>query len=225
MTEDPTKVVMTSRHKRVLIVFALALGFMIFALLRLNFTLADLSAYFLLVAVLIGIVATMRPGAIADNFVDGAKSLVYPALLVGLARAIQTILESGAILDTLINGLVQPLLYVPTLLVPGAMVVVQSIINLIIPSSSAMAVITMPIMSPLADLLDIQRQTAVLAFQFGDGVTNLILPTYSVLIGALGLAKVPFGAWFRFVWPLVVILTVTVIVLAIIAQTIAVGPF
>lgn len=225
ITDDPTTLVMTNRHKRVLVVFGLSLAFMIFAMLRLDFSLAHLTAYFLLVAIAMGVVATMRPGAIADNFVDGAKALVYPALLVGVARGIQVILESGAILDSLINGLVQPLSSIPTLLVPGAMVLVQSLINLIIPSSSAMAVITMPIMSPLSDLLDVQRQTAVLAFQFGDGITNLILPTYSVLVGALGLARVPFGAWFRFAWPLAIILTLTVIGLAILAQQIGVGPF
>jgi uncharacterized ion transporter superfamily protein YfcC len=105
------------------------------------------------------------------------------------------------------------------------MVFVQSIINLIIPSSSAMAVVTMPIMTPLADLLHIQRQTAVFAYQFGDGITNLLLPSYSVLIGALGLARVPFGKWFRFAWPLCAILTVVVFILATIAEMIKVGPF
>ena len=225
MTEDPGSVVMTALHKRVLAVFGVALVLMIFALLRLDFSLADLTAYFILVSVVLGFVAGMRPGMLADTFVDGAKSLVYAALLVGFARSIQVIMETGFILDTLIYGIVQPLSAVPLVLVPGAMVLVQTLINLVIPSSSAMAVITMPIMSPLSDLLGVQRQTAVLAFQFGDGITNLILPTYSVLIGALALAKVPFGAWFRFVWPLVLILTVTVIVLAIVAEQIGVGPF
>jgi uncharacterized ion transporter superfamily protein YfcC len=167
----------------------------------------------------------MRPGDIADTFVDGAKALLYPALLVGFARGIQTIMEAGQVLDAMINALVQPLSLLPTALVPATMVLVQSLINLIIPSSSAMAVVTMPIMTPLADLLQIQRQTAALAYQFGDGITNLILPSYSVLIGALGLAKVPFGKWFRFALPLVGILTVVVFLLITVAELIKVGPF
>jgi uncharacterized ion transporter superfamily protein YfcC len=134
-------------------------------------------------------------------------------------------MDKGLILDSLINFLVQPLSYLATLLVPGMMVFVQSLINLIIPSSSAMAVVTMPIMTPLADLLHIQRQTAVLAYQFGDGITNLILPSYSVLIGALGLANVPFTRWFRFAIPIVIILTILVLILVTIAEVVKVGPF
>jgi uncharacterized ion transporter superfamily protein YfcC len=88
-----------------------------------------------------------------------------------------------------------------------------------------MAVVTMPIMTPLADLLHIQRQTAVLAYQFGDGITNLILPSYSVLIGALGLANVPFTRWFRFAMPIVIILTILVLILVTVAEVIKVGPF
>ncbi|MDN4523358.1 YfcC family protein [Fictibacillus fluitans] len=225
MDEDPEKVVMTGLHKRVLILFGTSVVFMIYAMLRLNFGMPELTSYFMLVGVLIGIVSRMKAGEIADRFVDGAKSLLYPALLVGFARGVQTIMESGVILDSLINYVVQPLSYMPTLLVPGMMVFVQSMINLIIPSSSAMAVVSMPIMAPLADLLEIQRQTATLAYQFGDGITNLILPSYSVLIGALGLARVPFGKWFRFAVPLAAILTIAVIILATIAEWIKVGPF
>lgn len=225
MVEDPEKVVMTGLHKRVIVLFGGAIVFMIYAMLKLKFGIADLTAYFLLIGVLIGIVSRMKAGAIADGFVEGAKSLLYPALLVGFARGIQTIMESGLILDSLINYVIQPLSYLPTILVPGMMVLVQSLINIIIPSSSAMAVVSMPIMTPLADLLHIQRQTAALAYQFGDGITNLILPSYSVLIGALGLARVPFGKWFRFAAPLVIILTVVVLILATIAELIKVGPF
>jgi uncharacterized ion transporter superfamily protein YfcC len=225
LVEDPEKIPMTGLHKRVMVVFGASIVFMIYAMLQLKFNMADLTAFFIFVGVLIGIVSGMRPGVIADGFVDGAKSLLYPALLVGFARGIQTIMDTGLILDSLIHFLVLPLSYLNTLLVPGMMVFVQSLINLIIPSSSAMAVVTMPIMTPLSDLLHVQRQTAVLAYQFGDGITNLILPSYSVLIGALGLAKVPFGSWFRFAMPIVIGLTVLVLVLVTIAEIVNVGPF
>ncbi len=225
MTEDPEKVVMTGVQKQVLLLFGAAVVFMIYAMLQLKFSMNDLTAYFMLVGVLIGIFGRMKAGDIADGFIVGAQSLLYPAFLVGFARGIQTIMEKGLIMDSLINFLVQPLSFLPTLIVPGMMVFVQSLINLIIPSSSAMAVVTMPIMTPLADLLHIQRQTAVFAYQFGDGVTNLILPSYSVLIGALGLARVPFDKWFKFAVPLVLILTVVVFVLATVAEMIKVGPF
>lgn len=225
MVEDPEKVVMTSLHKRVLLLFGASVVFMIYAMLELKFGMAELTAYFMLVGVLVGILACMKAGDIADGFVEGAKSLLYPALLVGFARGIQTIMDTGLIMDSLINYLVHPLSYLPAVLVPGMMVFVQSLINLIIPSSSAMAVVTMPIMTPLADLLHVQRQTAVLAYQFGDGITNIVLPSYSVLIGALGLARVPFGKWFRFALPIALILTVAVLVLVTAAEMIKVGPF
>jgi uncharacterized ion transporter superfamily protein YfcC len=223
--EDPEKVVMTGLHKRVLLLFGSSVVFMIYAMLQLKFGMAELTAYFMLVGVLIGIVARMKAGDIADGFVEGAKSLLYPAMLVGFARGIQTIMDTGLIMDSLINFVVQPLSYLPQVLVPGMMVFVQSLINLIIPSSSAMAVVTMPIMTPLADLLHMQRQTAVFAYQFGDGITNIVLPSYSVLIGALGLARVPFGKWFRFAYPIALILTVVVLILATVAEIIKVGPF
>ena len=225
MVEDPEKMVMSALHIRVMLLFGVSIVFMIYAMLQLKFQMADLTAYFLAVGILTGILSLMKPGQIADGFVDGAKSLLYPALLVGFARGIQTIMDKGLILDSLINGLVWPLSYLATWLVPGMMVFVQSLINLIIPSSSAMAVVTMPIMTPLSDLLHVQRQTAVLAYQFGDGITNLILPSYSVLIGALGLASVPFARWFKFAWPICAILTVVVLVLVTLAEVIKVGPF
>lgn len=148
--EDPDAIKMTALHARVLAVFGLALVVMVSCMFTLNWQLADLTAFFLGVGVLVGIAAWMKPGDIADTFVDGARALLYPALLVGFARGIQTIMEAGRVLDTLINAMVLPLSYLPTVLVPGMMVLVQSVINLIIPSSSAMAVVTMPIMTPLA---------------------------------------------------------------------------
>ena len=156
MVEDPEKIVMTGVQKLVMTIFGVSIVFMIYAMLQLKFNMADLTAYFILVGVLIGAASRMKPSAIADGFVEGAKSLLYPAMLVGFARGIQTIMDKGLILDSLINFLVQPLSYLATIMVPGMMVFVQSLINLIIPSSSAMAVVTMPIMTPLADLLHIQ---------------------------------------------------------------------
>ncbi|MDR6989283.1 putative ion transporter superfamily protein YfcC [Paenarthrobacter nitroguajacolicus] len=225
MPEDPKNIVMTGRHKASLAIFGISIAFMIVAMLVWKWGLPQLTGYFVLIAILIGIASRLRAGAIADGFIDGSRQLLFAALLVGFARTVQLVLEQGQVIDTVINGLVQPLAAVPSLIVPGVMVGVQSLINLVIPSSSAMAVVTMPIMTPLADLLDIQRQTAVIAYQFGDGITNLILPSYSVLMAALGLARVPFGKWFRFIWPLTAILLVAVFVLAIAAELLRVGPF
>ncbi len=223
--DDPAKIVMTGRHKAVLAVFGACFAFMIFAIMKWAWWIDQLTAFFLVVGLLVGLVNRYGFGKIADEFVTGAKNMLFAALMVAFARGIREVLSSGLILDTVIYGLTVPLSYVPRLLVGPLMVFVQSLINLTIPSSSAMAVVTMPIMSPLADVLSIQRQTAVIAYQFGDGITNLLMPFYNVLIIALGLANVPFQRWFKWVLPLVGILLVVALIMTGIAEYVKVGPF
>jgi len=223
--DDPSKVVMTRKHKAVITVFVISFLFMVFAIIKWAWGIQQLAAFFLIVGPLVGIANRYSFGEVADQFIEGAKTVIAAALIVAFARGIREVLTSGMILDTIIYGLTIPLQRVSTLLVGPMMVVVQSLINVTIPSSSAMAVITMPIMAPLADLLHIQRQTAVIAYQFGDGVTNLIMPFYNVLIIALGLAKVPFQRWFKWVLPLVGILTIIGMIMTAIAEYVKVGPF
>jgi uncharacterized ion transporter superfamily protein YfcC len=123
-------------------------------------------------------------------------------LLVGFARSIEVVLDDGQVIDTVINAIASVL----TGLGPEAsalgMLVVQTICNFFIPSGSGQAFVTMPIMSPLATLTGVPQQTAVLAYQFGDGFTNMIVPTSALVMGALALGKIPYGAWVRFVGPL-----------------------
>lgn len=223
--DDPSKIVMTGKHKAVLATFGGCFLFMIFAIMRWAWWIDQLAAFFLVVGLLVGIVNRYSFTKIADEFINGAKTMIMAALMVAFARGIKEVLVSGMILDSVINGLTIPLAGVPKFFVGPMMVVVQSIVNLCIPSSSAMAVVTMPIMAPLADVLGVQRQTAVIAYQFGDGITNLLMPFYNVLIIALGLANVPFQRWFKWVLPLVGILMVVAMTMTGIAEYIKVGPF
>ena len=114
------------------------------------------------------------------------------------------VLTEGQVIDTVINGLAQPLQALPRGLSAIGMLGVQTVFNFVIPSGSGQAYVTMPIMAPLSDLTDLSRQTAVLAYQFGDGFTNMIVPTNALLVGILALAKIPYQRWVRFVWPLLV---------------------
>ncbi|MCA9636436.1 MAG: TIGR00366 family protein, partial [Myxococcales bacterium] len=114
------------------------------------------------------------------------------------------VLEEGQIIDTIIDGVARPLAALGPGLAAVSMYAIQSLCNLFIPSGSGQAYVTMPIMAPLADITGVSRQTAVLAFQFGDGFTNMIVPTNAVLVGILGLARIPFERWLRFVMPLMV---------------------
>ena len=137
----------------------------------------------------------------AKEFCVGAAELTTTALLVGFARTIQVVLDDGQVIDTIIHGVAQPLQNLGPHLAAVGMLVVQSLCNLFIPSGSGQAYVTMPIMAPLADLVEVKRQVAVLAYQFGDGFTNILVPTNAVLVGILAMARIPFQRWLRFVLP------------------------
>ncbi len=131
------------------------------------------------------------------------KLVVFGALIVGFARAILVIMEQGIIMDTMIHALSSVISGLPNALTVVGMFFTQVVINFFIPSGSGQAATTMPIMTPLSDLLNIERQVAVLAYQYGDGITNSIIPTSAALMGYLAVAGIPYEKWVKFVWKLV----------------------
>jgi uncharacterized ion transporter superfamily protein YfcC len=143
----------------------------------------------------------MSPDDAAIRFCEGAAELTTTALLIGFARAIQVVLDEGLVVDTIIYGMAQPLQRLGPELAAAGMFGVQSVFNFFIPSGSGQAYVTMPIMAPLGDLVGLTRQVSVLAYQFGDGFTNILVPTNAVLVGILAIARVPYDRWFRFVMP------------------------
>jgi uncharacterized ion transporter superfamily protein YfcC len=124
--------------------------------------------------------------------------------MIGVARGIQVVLNEGGIVDTLVHGISVPLEGLPGALSAVGMFFVQSLANFFIPSGSGQAYVTMPIMAPLADLVGVSRQVAVLAFQFGDGFSNILVPTQAVIVGALAMAAIPYDRWLRFILPFMV---------------------
>ena len=124
------------------------------------------------------------------------------ALIVGLARTIEVVMSDGQIIDSVVFSIAGLLEGLPAEASALGMLVVQTVTNFFIPSGSGQAFVTMPIMSPLATLTGVPQQTAVLAYQFGDGFTNMIVPTSALVMGALALGRVPYGAWLRFAGPL-----------------------
>jgi uncharacterized ion transporter superfamily protein YfcC len=126
------------------------------------------------------------------------------ALLIGFARTIEVVLSDGQIIDTVIDAIAGILVTFGAEASAIGMLAVQTVCNFFIPSGSGQAFVTMPIMSPLATLTGVPQQTAVLAYQFGDGFTNMIVPTSALVMGALALGKIPYGAWVRFIAPLLV---------------------
>jgi uncharacterized ion transporter superfamily protein YfcC len=143
---------------------------------------------------------------ITKLFLDGVKDIQSAALIVGLAGGIIIILENGNIIDTLLYKLSGSIAGAGKFGAVSMMYVVQNLINLVMPSGSAKAALTMPMMSQFSDLIGISRQATVVAFQLGDGFTNMITPTSGVLLGVLSVAKIPYEKWFRWVLPLILIL-------------------
>jgi uncharacterized ion transporter superfamily protein YfcC len=188
-------------HALVLLLVVAALALLMWGLLQRGWYLLEMSALFVALTVGIAAVARIGPDRTAKLFGEGAAELTMTALLVGFARSIQVVLDDGGVIDTIVHGLSVPLQTLGPSLAAVGMFMVQSLTNLFIPSGSGQAYVTMPIMAPLADVVGVSRQVAVLAFQFGDGFTNILVPTNPVIIGILAIAGVPYERWLRFVLP------------------------
>ncbi len=164
--------------------------------------LAEMAGGFLLMGMVAVVLARMPLSEAAAAFVKGMEEMVVAAMVVGFARGIEVVLADGQILDTLVHSAASVLQHFPRIFAVEGMLAFQSALNLVIPSGSGQAAVTMPLMTPLADVLGISRQTAVFAFTCGDGFSNTIIPTSGILMAMLGLARIPYTTWLRFMTPL-----------------------
>ena len=192
---------LTVPQKLVLSGFALAMVFLIVGVLKLGWYINEIAALFLGIGIAAGLLGRLSVVATADAFMEGARDMVGVALIIGCARAILVIATEGRILDVMLYGLANVISGMHPVFAAQAMFVTQGIINFFVHSGSGQAALTMPVMAPLADVVGISRQTAVLAFQFGEGWINPILPTSGVTMGVLGLAGIPWERWFRWMLP------------------------
>jgi len=207
---------MTTTHKLILAIVGFSQLLIVYGLSQWHWSLVEMQAVFVALTVIIAIIARMSPDRTAVEFGAGAASLTSVALLIGVARGIQVVLNDGGIVDTMVHGISLPLQELPGSLSAVGMFFVQSLSNFFIPSGSGQAFVTMPIMAPLADLVGVSRQVAVLAYQFGDGFSNILVPTQAVIVGALAIAGIPYDRWLRFILPFMVkILIVGSIALAV----------
>ena len=145
---------------------------------------------------------------IAKEFIAGAKDIFSAALIIGFAAGIIVILKDGQVIDIMLSSMASALEGSGKIGALGTMYGIQTFINLFIPSASAKAAVTMPIMAPFSDLIGVSRQATVLAFQFGDGFTNMITPCSGVLMAVLSVAKIPYEKWVRFVWKFILALII-----------------
>ena len=186
-----------SFHFFILSILAFTVIFLVIGVMGHGWYLPEISAIFLAMGVLTGYAAGKDTDSIIKLFLEGAKDILSAAIVVGLAGGIIQILQDGRIIDPILHALASLMNEAGRVASVGAMYVIQTLINIIIPSGSAKAALTMPIMAPFSDVIGISRQATVMAFQFGDGFTNMITPTSAVLIGALGIARIPYEVWVK----------------------------
>jgi uncharacterized ion transporter superfamily protein YfcC len=202
------------KHKIVLITFALSLIMLVVGVIEFGWYIQEIAGMFFIMGIVVGIIGGLSSEVLINSFIDGAKGLVGTALIIALARATLVISRDGNIIDTMLYGLSPFIRSSSQIFASQKMFLVQAIINFFVHSGSGQAALTMPIMAPLADLASVSRQTAILAFQFGE-YTNIIIPTSAVTMGALSMAKVPWAKWAKWVVPLQLILMLLGLILLI----------
>ena len=215
---------LTGGQKAALVLFILAFAVMIYGVIpwadfgiglpTLWWWFPEMTASFLLFAILIGIVSRMSESDFTSTFVDGARDLLGVALIIGIARGITVIMNNGLITDTVLNAAELAVAGLGGVAFINLMYVVFLPLSFLIPSSSGLATVAMPIMAPLAGFADVPAQLVVTAYQSANGLVNLITPTSAVVMGGLAIARVGYGTWLRFVWPVLILLAIlTVVVL------------
>lgn len=173
---------------------------------QLDWYINEMAALFAVAGVVCGVLHGFGPAELTKQFVKGTEMMVEPCLIIALSAGVVLVLQQGLVLDTILHALATPLEALPPAAAAVVLMCVQAVLNFFVPSGSGQAAMTMPIVTPLCDLVGLNRQVGVLAFQFGDGFTNLIVPTSAVLMGVLGVARVPWTVWLRWVLPLVLVL-------------------
>ena len=196
----------TRRQVWILIVLGLTVAALVWGVTRHQWYLPEITALFLAMGILCGLIAGFPAGRIVDELLAGAKDILSAALVVGVASGIIVILQDGHIIDSILHAMQEGLDGTGPLASLGAMYGIQAVINFLIPSATAKAAITIPIMAPFSDMVGVARQAMVLAFQFGDGFTNMLTPTSGVLMASLAMARIPYGRWLRWIWKAVLVL-------------------
>lgn len=216
---------MTWGQKGIVVALLASIGVIIWGVMAFNWYFNEISGVFFGLSLIVAALHKMKLNDYGHNFSQGMKDIASGALLVGFSRAILVVLNAGFITDTILYSIAGCIAHLPSSIVALGMYVFQCLLNFIIPSGSAQAMISMPIMSPLADLVGVTRQTAVLAFQYGDGISNILTPTSGLLMAGLAMAKIPWGIWVKWILPLLLLQYLLGGIFITIAHFIQLGPF
>ena len=208
LSKPITEYTMNSKNWMVITTFLIGIGSILYGVFTYHWYLNELSAIFLIVAVVSAVVSQMNADTISETVLKSVAEAAPGAFMVGFAATIKVLMEMGNIGDSISNNLAELLQGLPLYAAAISMSLSQCVINLFIPSGSGQALATLPIMLPLGEVLGLSRQTTILAFQIGDGVTNLINPTLGGLVAMLAMCRVPLDRWFRFIIPILGIIVV-----------------
>lgn len=199
---------LTGRRKLILTLFLMTFGIMIWGVAIEGWWMARMSALFLVMSIVIGRVGRLSESEFTDTFVDGARDLLGVALIIGIARGIVVVMNGGMITDTVLYWSEQAVTGSSSIVFISVMYWIQVLLSFFVPSSSGLAVLTMPIMAPLADFSEVSRDLVVTAYQSANGLVNLVTPTSGVVMGALTIGRIPYEKWIKYIWPLLLILTI-----------------
>jgi uncharacterized ion transporter superfamily protein YfcC len=202
----------TVRHLLIGVSFILVFGVVLFSVQKYGWGLLEMTGGFFIAGLTTILFSGMSGDQAMKSLVKGFNLMIVPAFIVGFARGIQVVMEEGMIIDTILFHASNTLQQLPKLVAVEGMFAFQAFLNFFIPSASGQALVSMPIMVPLGDLLDVTRQTTVFAYTLGDGWSNLIIPTNGFLMAVLGIARIPFDKWLRFIFPVFTIFILVAVV-------------
>ncbi len=200
----------TGLHQIVLILFALTFAVMIWGVSSQGWWMAQMSGLFLIAAIIVGLVARLGEARLTEAFLTGARDLLGVALIIGLARGIVVVMDAGLITDTILHSAETSVAGLPKVAFITVIYWIEVGMSFLVPSTSGLAVLTMPILAPVADFAGVDRALVVTAFATASGIVNLITPTSAVVMGGLAIGRVPYERWLRFLWPLLLALTVII---------------
>ena len=203
-THSEEKMALSS--KIILVLLCLVFGIVTYGLLQWDWGYMEISAAFFTLGIISGLLGKLGTNGTGEAFVSGFKEMIFAAMIIGLANSISMVLKEGMIIDSIVYGLFGPLKYVSASVSGVLMMVSQAILHLPIPSYTSQAILTMPILVPLSDLIGLSRQTCVLAYQYGAIIGDMFVPTNGALMAILAISGIPYNKWFRFAWKPTVIM-------------------
>ncbi len=214
-TNSQLDLTFTFKRKLILVLLLVSLLVIVIGSNKWSWYINEISALFISLGVISAVIFRLSTNETVKAFISGAKDMIMAGIVIGLAKGLLIIATDGKIIGTMLNSLISVTEGLPKIVSVQFMFLFQGILNFFVPSGSGQAALTMPIMAPLSDLMGITRQTAILCFQMGDGIFNMIIPTSGVTMGVLSIAKIPYNKWVKWLYPLIIIFVIFVLLLLI----------